>query len=213
MVIGAGLSAGDVAFMVDEINRVQPRWKLLGFLDDDVSKHGQSIAGYPVLGAISAAGDFRNCRFVVCMAHYRRRLIRKVIVERMGLPLDRFATLIHPRAVVPPTATIGAGMIVFENSVIHYAAALGNHVYIGSLSLVGHNAVVEDYATMAPRSSLCGSTRLCTGAYAGAGSIVKDGITIGEGALVGIGAVVIRDVNQDEFVFGNPARVVSKAHK
>jgi sugar O-acyltransferase (sialic acid O-acetyltransferase NeuD family) len=209
VIVGAGGSAGDIAGMVEHINQRKARWRLVGFLDDDAAKHGCSIAGYPVLGSIAAAADFPDCRFVVGMAHYRRRFIRRTVVERMGLPAERFATLIHPMSSVSRRAKVGAGTIVFENAVVSHGATLGNHVYVGQLCYVGHDAVIEDWATMAPGSGICGGGRLCSGAYAGARSTIRDGVTIGAGALVAIGSVVIHDVGPDEMVIGNPASTVA----
>ena len=42
------------------------------------------------------------------------------------------------------------------------------------------------------------------------GSIILFGVTIGENAIVGPGSVVTKDVPPNSFVFGNPARDLTK---
>ncbi len=44
--------------------------------------------------------------------------------------------------------------------------------------------------------------------WIGGGAIICPGVSIGNGAVIGAGAVVTRDVADDCFVAGNPARVV-----
>ena len=208
ILIGAGGSAGDIVWMVEELNRISPRWRLRGFLDDDPAKQGTSVCGLPVLGPIAAAVDHDGARFVVGIAHYRRPLVRAAIAERLNLPRERFATLVHPSASVSPHASVGVGCLVFQNVLICHAASVGDHAFLSPYSIVSHDAVVEDGSTMAPGALLCGGVRLGAGAYAGAQCVIKDGITIGPGAVAGIGSVVIRDVEAHGIVVGNPARSI-----
>lgn len=46
--------------------------------------------------------------------------------------------------------------------------------------------------------------------WIGGGAIICPGVTIGNGVVVGAGAVVTKDVPNDVFVAGNPARVIKK---
>jgi sugar O-acyltransferase (sialic acid O-acetyltransferase NeuD family) len=208
VILGAGGTAGDIAWNVEEINRVEPRWTLRGFLDDDSAKQGTSIAGYPVLGPLSAAGDFDGARFLIGIAHYRRPLARKQLFDRIGLAPERFATLVHPTASVSPHARVGAGTVIFQNVVVCHGAVVGSHVFVLALCVVSHDAVVQDFATMTSGVVLCGGARLAVGAYAGARSVIRDGVTIGEGSVAALGSVVVRDVAPNRVVVGNPAREI-----
>jgi sugar O-acyltransferase (sialic acid O-acetyltransferase NeuD family) len=205
VILGAGGTAGDIAWTVDEINRLSPRWTLRGFLDDDPAKQGGSVAGHPILGPIAAARDFEAARFLIGIAHYRRPLARKLMFERVGLPAERYATLVHPTASVSPQAKVGAGTVIFQNVVVCHGASVGSHVFVLALAVVSHDAVVEDFATVTSGVIVCGGARLCAGAYAGAGSVIKDGVTVGEGSVAALGSVVFRDVPPNRIVIGNPA--------
>jgi sugar O-acyltransferase (sialic acid O-acetyltransferase NeuD family) len=206
VIVGAGGSAGDLAWTVEEINLASGRWTLRGFLDDDPAKQGTSVCGYPILGPVASVHDFPAARFVVGVAHYLRPLGRKALVERLGLPAERFATLVHPSASVAPQARLGPGTLVFQGAIVCHAATVGAHVFIGHGCVVSHEAVVDDYATLASGAILCGGVRLREGAYAGAGSVIKDGVEVGAGAVAGLGSAVFRDVEPGRVVVGNPAR-------
>jgi sugar O-acyltransferase (sialic acid O-acetyltransferase NeuD family) len=208
IVIGAGGTAGEIVWLVQALNQVTPSWRLVGFLDDDRAKQGTEMAGVPVIGSVGAAADHPTARFVVGVAHYRRPRTRLAIAERLVLPNHRYATLIHPAAIVTPGARLGHGTLVFAFAFVGDGARVGNHVLISSHCRISHDTVVGDGATFAAGAVISGGARVGAGSYVGAGGIVGDGVVIGAGAVVGIGSVVVRDVEPDVTVIGNPARVV-----
>ncbi len=208
VILGAGRSAGDIVWCVEDINRASRRWTLRGFLDDDPAKQGGSLRGLPILGPLAAAAELADARFLVGMAHYSRPLVRMDVVQRLQLPPERYATLVHPQAAVAPEVSVGVGTVVFEGTIVCHAARVGDHCFIGHRCVVSHDAVVDDYATLASGAIVCGGGRLETGAYAGAGSVIKDGVVVGAGAVAGLASAVFRDVPPGEVVVGNPARAV-----
>ena len=50
IILGTGVHAGEMAEIVERINKVQPTWNLLGFITPSESKVGEIFNGYPVLG-------------------------------------------------------------------------------------------------------------------------------------------------------------------
>jgi sugar O-acyltransferase (sialic acid O-acetyltransferase NeuD family) len=208
VILGAGGSAGDIVWTIDEINRASERWELRGFLDDDPDKHGGSVCGYPILGSFAMADEHGDARFIVGVAHYLRPMARREIVQRLGLPPERYATLLHPMASVSPHASVGAGTLVFQNAVVCHGATVGAHVFVSHQCVVSHDAVVEDFATLASGAILCGGSRLSAAAYAGARAVIKDGVVVGSGAVAGLGSAVFHDVAPGGVVVGNPARAV-----
>lgn len=211
IVIGAGLGAGDIVWMVQQLRTCGSALMVRGFLDDDAAKQGTLAAGLPVLGPLTAVSDFRDVRFVIGMASYRQPRLRLNVAARLGLPPDRYATLIHPTASVSPEVRMGVGCLVFQGAVIGHEARIGDHAFISPGCIVSHHAVVDEGATMAPASVLCGGAALGCGAYAGARAVITGHTTVGPGALASIGSVVVRDVPADQVVFGNPARLLRNA--
>jgi sugar O-acyltransferase (sialic acid O-acetyltransferase NeuD family) len=209
IVLGAGGSAREIAGAVQEINAPGPRWTLRGYLDDDVTKHGRSVDGLPVLGPLAAAREYVHATFVVAIASHRRQGVRERIVDALALPPERFATLIHPSAWVSPLARIDPGSVILQNVVVSPGACVGEHVLASPGARVAHDARLGRCAVLAPGASVNGAVRIGDGAYLGSGCIIGPGVEIGPGALVGMGAVVLADVPSGATVFGNPARVVN----
>jgi FlaA1/EpsC-like NDP-sugar epimerase len=76
IIIGAG-NVG--AFIAYNLNLFKGNYNLMGFLDDDVTKHGLTIAGCPVLGSVADIGNYpAETAIAVGIAS---PLIRKRIVE------------------------------------------------------------------------------------------------------------------------------------
>jgi sugar O-acyltransferase (sialic acid O-acetyltransferase NeuD family) len=206
VVVGAGGNSRNIVLLVEDINQVEPRWNLLGYLDDDPAIRGRTVGGYPVLGPLALCGSFPACKFIIGVANYKNRLVRKAIVERMGFGPERFATLVHPSASVSRNATVGAGTVIFQYVVVGSNVAIGSHVVISQLSTIGHDSQVDDYVTAAAGVLVSGSVRVGTGAYLGTGCHIIQEVSIGEDALAGIGSVVLRDVPPHTTVLGNPAK-------
>lgn len=204
VIIGAGGTSREIADTVDAINRREPRWKLIGFLDDDAAKQGVSIDGIPVLGPTAAAPSY-DAKFIIGIASWRNPDARPSIVERLRLPLGRYATIVHPSAQISPHAVIGVGTAVLQNVVITPGTRIGNHTLILQNVTMAHDQVVEDYVTIASAATIAGCVRLRSGCYLGAGCTIMNGVMVNAGALVAVGAVVMNEVPAARTVAGNPA--------
>lgn len=205
LIIGAGGFGRETAEIVHAINAQQPTWTLLGFLDDaDLTV--ASIEGVPVLGAISLVERYPDASVVVTTGNPRNYFSRRLIVERIGLSGARYATLVHPTAVLPRSVSLGVGSVLGANVVATAALRVGDHTAILPGVVMSHDAVIGNYVTVGAGVRLAGGVRLRDGAYLGAGALIREGCTIGQSSLVGMGAAVLTDVPDWEVWVGAPAR-------
>ncbi|MBZ0158661.1 hypothetical protein [Candidatus Methylomirabilis sp.] len=116
-----------------------------------------------------------------------------------------FERLIHPAAILSPTAFLYEGSVLDAGAAIGPYARIGNHVFVHREAMVGHDVEIEEYAVIGPRATICGYSRVKRGARICAGATVIEDMTIGEGAVVAAGAVVIADVPSAVMVAGVPA--------
>lgn len=175
----------------------------VGFLDDGVA--GLLIADQ-VKGPIDLIRELPGVRLVVCVGNPRNYFARADIVERLGLPERRYATVVHPFAQVSRSSTVGAGSVLLAGVVLTADATISRHVAVMPHVVVTHDVVVRDYATLASGVKLGGGVVVDEGAYLGAGALVREGVRIGAWSQVGMGSVVLRDVPDYEVWVGNPAR-------
>jgi sugar O-acyltransferase (sialic acid O-acetyltransferase NeuD family) len=207
LLIGAGGTSRELVDVVNDINRRELRWKLIGFLDDTPAKQGTNVDGLPVLGPLESVGRY-SAQVIVGVAHWKNVGARRPIIERLALPIERYATLVHPSASISSRAAIGRGTAILHNAVITSGAVIGNHVLIMQNGSVAHDSVVEDFVIIAPAATITGCVRVRSGSYIGAGCTILSGVTVNEGALAGIGSVVLNDVPAGRTVSGNPARLL-----
>ncbi len=86
---------------------------------------------------------------------------------------------------------------------------IGNGVKIDANSHIGHNSIIGDHVGFAMFCELCGSVHIGEGAYL-AGATVINQSTIGKNAYLGFRSVIIRDIEENETVFGYPARKIKQ---
>ncbi len=119
------------------------------------------------------------------------------------------AAVVHPAAVVSPSARIGEGAVVAPGVVLGAATQVGPHALVGRGTLVGHHARIGAGAVLNPGANLGGNSVIGDGAVVGMGAAVVNGVEVGAGATVAAGAVVLRAVEPSTRVQGVPARVFS----
>jgi sugar O-acyltransferase (sialic acid O-acetyltransferase NeuD family) len=206
-IVGAGGFARETAQLLAACMPALARsLRLRGFLDDDPALAGRSVDGVPVLGPSSAVHDAPHAAVVLCVGSPRAPFARERLAGRLGLPPQRYATVVHPSASVSVDSVVGPGSVLLAQSVLTAGVRVGAHVAMMPRVVLTHDDVVEDFATLASGVLLGGGVRVGRGAYVGAGALVRENVVIGAGSLVGMGSVVLGDVPPGEVWVGNPAR-------
>lgn len=116
---------------------------------------------------------------VVCAGRPGNYVSRPRIVERLRLPPERYATIVHPSASVPVTACIGPGTVLLAQTVLSAAVTVGSHVAIMPHVVLTHDDVIADFATIASGVCLGGGVRVGRCAYIGAGALVRENRSVG----------------------------------
>lgn len=205
VVVGAGGLGRETVEAVRAINAVRATWDLLGYLDDGVDTPSE-IDGVPVLGSTAELGRLDGAHAVICTGRPGHHWSRKEVAARLRLPADRYATIVHPSASLPPGSRIGPGSIVLAGSISTMPTSIGAHVTVMPGTILTHDDIVGDFATFGAGVRLAGGVEVGEGAYLGTGALVRENLTIGAFSLVGMGAVVLSDVPPGEVWAGVPAR-------
>ena len=73
IIIGASGFGREVAWLVERINKKEPTWKLIGFLDDNDEIQNTAINGYPVLGKTADIDKYHDAYFVCAVGASKTR--------------------------------------------------------------------------------------------------------------------------------------------
>lgn len=207
LLVGAGGLAREVLATVRAAAAARAaQWEVVGLLDDDPRTHGRIVDGVPVIGPIDTVADRPEAFVTLCTASTRNQASRKLISERLDLPAERYATIVHPAASIALGTDIGAGTVAMAGVVVTAPQRIGAHVVLMPQVTLTHDDEVGDFATFAARVALAGSVTVGQGAYLGSGALVREGLEVGAWSLVGMGSVVLRNVPESEVWAGNPAR-------
>jgi acetyltransferase EpsM len=133
---------------------------------------------------------------------------RKQLFARLALPLEQYAVLIHPSAILSPSARIGYGTVVMSKAVINADTKVGNHCIINTGAVIEHDNDLGDYVHISPNATLSGTVGIGEGTHIGAGAVIIPGKKIGCWSIVGAGAVVTKDIESKVTVAGVPARTI-----
>lgn len=206
VIIGAGGVGRAAAEIARAVNAVRPTWRLLGFLDENPARHGEHAYGLPILGGLHWLADRPDVAAHLAIGLPRSR---RLVASRLARQGSRtFATLVHPRVVVPDSARVGPGSLLYPGVVVDVDVCIGAHVIVNINCAVCHDDWLGDFATLAPGVSLGGAVRLGEGVDMGIGSCTVQEISVGEWSVVGAGATVIADLPPNVTAVGVPARVI-----
>lgn len=86
-----------------------------------------------------------------------------------------------------------------------------DNVKIDNLVHIAHNCHIQNGAFIIAGSVLGGGTKVGTNCWLAPNVTIKEQTTINSKSLIGLGAVVLKDVESETVVVGNPARILNKS--
>lgn len=192
-----GLGAGGHARVVIDILRAGGEVEVIGLLDPRRDLLHQDLLGIPVLG-----GDDQLPRLYA--RGIRDAFLGVGGLANLSLRPRLFHTLlqagfhvvpaIHPRAVISPAATLGAGVTVMPNAVINAGASIGDNVVVNTGAIIEHDCRIGPHCLIGPGAILAGGVTVEPGALIGMAAAIREGRRVGPHARVPAGALVRADV-------------------
>ena len=194
--------------MYDAHQRFGMDIEVLGLALDDLSG-GDHVSGYPILCGINELydkyGKYDDVKFIYQL--YRPDLMRErtAILESLNIPVEKFATFIHPSVMVAKSAKLGVGNVILANAVVNCNAIVGNFNTVNSGTLLGHDIIIGNNNYFA--GQVCVGSGLTIGNmnFIGLNSSIRNGIIMGDGNIVGMSSNITKSVGDDNVLYGNPA--------
>ena len=191
VIIGAGGIGREVAWIIEEINEVNPTWNILGFVDENSEIWGKELNGYKVLGGLDILDKLESKpEVIVAIANCG---VKKDIVAKLNNKFN-FATIIYPTVKISKYIEIGQGTIIYPGVILTVNTSIGNHIIISGNCGIGHDTVIDDYSSVLWGSNFSGFNTVREECFIGVGTKVIQGINIGRGRKVDAGTVVIENI-------------------
>lgn len=178
-----------------------------GFLDSKTDAFDGLQGNFPPI--ISSPEDYQpeeDDVFFIAMGDPKWRKHYANLIEEKG---GKFITIICKGACVNPTAKIGKGSFIAGWTSISDNVILGKHTIIHVFCDLGHDSKVDDYGTLEAYSFLGGYSQVGNSSIMHVRSTLIRHKKIGNNVEVGSGSVVMRNINDNLHVFGNPAKRIN----
>lgn len=197
---------GGHAKVIADIIHADATYSIAGFFDN--SPKTPEFLGHPVFSdpnklKVYASSAQATYAFIAIGDNLARRKLHKEAQE-WGFTLP---TLYHPSSLISPSANLGPGTVVMPGAIINSNSTVNEGCIVNTGAIVEHDCVVDSFTHIAPGSVLCGGVSIGTMTLIGARTVVIPGKKIGSTVVIGAGSVVVRDIPDNAFAFGNPAKL------
>lgn len=189
-------------------------YKILGFLND-VLPVGTLIGKFNTIPVIGATNDLakylQDENTLIFIAYVGMQNEKQVFekIETFNIPSAKFATLIHPSAIIPKGyCQIGNGVLMAPLSQLSPDTTIEDNCILLPNSFVGHDSTLKKFAHIATNAVVGGNVVIGRACHIGSNATIREKITLGDFSLVGAGSVVLRDVPENAIVVGNPAKIL-----
>ncbi len=204
VILGSGGQAQELAWMIDDNNKSDHEWDILGFVS---KSDANSQLKYPLLGDDEWLLNRKEQICAVC-AIGDSELREKVVSQFIKRENIIFPTIISRHAVVSDSVRLGRGTVVCAGCVITTDVDMGDFVICNPGCIVSHETRIGNYVTMNAGARISGNVSIGMRSYIGVNACTLQGISVGSDVIVGAGAVVINDLPDRSTAVGVPAKVI-----
>lgn len=205
-IVGAGGLGREVLAWTHEIPVEKRDWEVKGFLNSVPSALEGYDVGFPII-CDSLDFKFTGKEYVVCaIGDPKARLnLCRMLIQRGA----RFTSIIHPRAIVSPSAIIGPGCIIATDTIIGPGARIGQFTTMLGSSAIGADTVAGEGVTISGFSSVGEGAIIGEGAFLGSHAVVAPRTIVGRGTIIGARTVISGDIPAGATFFGVPGQMIA----
>jgi len=172
VILGGG---GHAKMCIDIINQMGT-YKIVGIIDRNI-KIDSKVMGIPVI-AKDRDEDLEKLYnegfrlIVIGVGAITNHNIRDKIYKKLKRIGFYIPNIIHPKASIEPSVSIGEGNQIMANAIIGSDVKIKNNCIINSGAIVSHDSLLENNVHITP------------------GAILAGGVCVGENSLIGMGSTI-----------------------
>lgn len=198
---GAGIEVYDLAVRNNKTDR---KYSKIYFIDDYREEADYYESRTMPFTACEKYMKNEEAEFIIAVGEPSSR---KLLFDKITSAGYKLTTLIDKTAIISDTAKILEGCVIGAYAIVSSAVVMKENCLVMYEAIIGHHAVVGQDCVICPKATVGGHSKVGRQTFLGLGSSMIQGANIGCEAIVGMGSMVFRDVEDNQTVVGNPARV------
>jgi acetyltransferase EpsM len=210
LILGA---TGNGLFILNMVNQGYSsgytEYKCVGFINDGINEY----EGYPVLAGFNEMSAILKEEYYFFTAlSVDGRSGRRQFYERLSIPVERFATFIHPSSFISENVDIGKGVFIGPNVSVNTKTIIEEGARIMPSVSIGSRCKIEKYAFVSVNSCIADNCEIGAGCHIGLSALISEGVSTGDSSLLGMGGFLKKSMGMNEVWVGNPARFLKERY-
>ncbi|WP_106794993.1 acetyltransferase [Aquimarina sp. Aq78] len=210
LIIGA---SGHAKVIIETIE-LNANYQIHGLIDTFKPK-GKKLLGYEVLGTENYIQDLVEQgvnKGIIAIGDNWTRFLVQTRIKKLS-PDFEFITVIHPSAIISPSAIVGKGSIILASVTINAHARIGDFCIMNTDANFDHDSYIQDFSSLAPGVTIGGNVSIGTCTAISLGANIIQGITIGKHSIIGAGSLILNDIDDFKLVYGVPGKEIRTVAK
>jgi len=203
VILGGG---GHAKMCIDIINQMGT-YKIVGIIDRNI-KIDSKVMGIPVI-AKDRDEDLKKLYnegfrlIVIGVGAITNHNIRDKIYKKLKRIGFYIPNIIHPKASIEPSVSIGEGNQIMANAIIGSDVKIKNNCIINSGAIVSHDSLLENNVHITPGAILAGSVCVGENSLIGMGSTIYLNVKIGKHVIVYNNCSITKNVPDNRIIKNN----------
>ena len=197
------LGGGNHTKVCIDIVRQMHAFQIAGIVYTRSKPASDSLMDCPVLGGLDELENiFKHtaAHAVIGIGGLDDPKERTLLYERLKGIGYFVPNLIHPRAVVEPSAILGEGNQVMGGANICSCAVIGNNCIINSNSVVSHDCVIGDNVHITPGAVLAGTVKVGDNSIIGMGVTLFYNCNVGKNVIINNGHHIFKNIPDNSII-------------
>lgn len=205
VIIGSGGFAKEVAFLIDEVNKVERIWDILGYIDNDTGKVNGKYSIFQNDEWLAKTNERINVVIGIGSPILIEKLSNKFIKNKNLY----FPNIIHPNVIADwKRIKLGIGNIICASNTFTTDIKIGNFNIFNLDCSLGHDSCIGDYNIINPSVNISGGVQIGNNNLIGTSATILQSLKIDKDVIVGASTLVNKNIHEKGVYVGIPAKKI-----
>ena len=206
VIIGTGGLAKEIAYLIEEINIINPTYNILGFISEKEEDVGKTHGNYRIYNHDDWLHSYKR-KINVAIAIGDPFIISKIRTKLKNNYSIEYPNIIHPNVIGDfKNIKIGEGNVITAGNIFTTDITIGSFNIFNLNGTIGHDTVIGDCNVFNPTTNISGNVTIGNNVLVGTGAQILQNIKICNNAILGAGSVLTKDIVEEGIYVGIPAR-------